>query len=192
MSSLTATLSIVAAAFDRLKIGYLIGGSLASSARGVLRATIDVDILARVHEDQAEAIAAALGSDWYADPQLIRESIRFGRSFTIIHRSSGQKIDVFPATSDFHDSELARASKIQVDVATEAPAFPVATAEDILVAKLQWYAAGGEVSERQWSDVTGLIAANPDLDGDYVRKWSQRLAVEHLLARALDAARPRG
>ena len=65
----------------------------------------------------------------------------------------------------------------------------VATAEDILLAKLRWYREGGEVSDRQWSDITGLIANNPALDWDYLNPWAARLRVEDLLARGMEDAR---
>ena len=186
MNPFAVSLSAVAEAFDRLRISYLIGGSLASAAWGVLRATIDVDILARIHETHADAFAAALGPDWYADPEMIRSSIRAGRSFNLIHRISGQKFDIFPATAEFHTSELQRASMVPLDLIGASQTFPVATAEDILVAKLEWYAPGNEVSERQWSDITGILTSNPGLDLDYVQTWARRLRVDRLLARALE------
>lgn len=63
----------------------------------------------------------------------------------------------------------------------------MATAEDILLAKLQWYRMGGEVSERQWSDVAGILAVAPDLDAAYLRTWAARLGVEDLLDQAVAA-----
>jgi hypothetical protein len=60
----------------------------------------------------------------------------------------------------------------------------VTTAEDILLAKLRWYRDGGEVSDRQWSDIGGLIATNAAMDWEYVNLWAARLHVTDLLARA--------
>ena len=102
-------LSLLSAAFASLKIPYLIGGSLASSARGIPRSTLDVDILARITPLHAGQLEDALGADWYADPEQIRNSIAAGRAFNLIHRPSLQKFDIFPASDDFHDSELQRA-----------------------------------------------------------------------------------
>jgi hypothetical protein len=61
----------------------------------------------------------------------------------------------------------------------------VASAEDILLAKLQWYRMGGEVSERQWSDIAGILAVNSELDAAYLRTWAVRLGVEDLLDKAV-------
>jgi hypothetical protein len=183
MSSALATL---AAALDSLRIPYLIGGSLASSAHGVLRATLDVDILAGVSAAHAGALCAALGDGWYADADHIRQALAAGRAFNLIHIASARKFDVFPATSEFHASELARATRLELDVFGERAIYPVATAEDILLAKLMWYREGGQVSQRQWSDITGLLESNQAPDLTYLRNWSRKLGIEELLHRAIN------
>ena len=81
------------------------------------------------------------------------------------------------------------AKALSRDWYADAGAVPIATAEDILVAKLDWYTAGGEVYERQWSDILGILAANSGLDLTYARTWAARLRVDHLLDRALDSTR---
>jgi hypothetical protein len=65
---------------------------------------------------------------------------------------------------------------------------PVSTPEDVLIAKLRWYKDGGEVSDRQWSDITGIVATNPKLDLEYARLWAERLKVTDLLERSLSQA----
>jgi len=58
------------------------------------------------------------------------------------------------------------------------------TAEYILLAKLQWYRQGREVSDRQWSNIGGILVQNPDLDWNCVNLWAARLGVTGLLAKA--------
>jgi hypothetical protein len=67
----------------------------------------------------------------------------------------------------------------------------VATPEDTLLAKLEWYRSGGEVSERQWRDVLGIMMVQGNkLDLAYLRQWAKELKVSDLLERALlDAGR---
>ena len=73
---------------------------------------------------------------------------------------------------------------------TENVDLPVAPAEDILLSKLAWYRAGGEVSERQWNDVLGIAAVQGErLDTVYLRKWAQYLKVADLLELALRHAK---
>jgi hypothetical protein len=58
--------------------------------------------------------------------------------------------------------------------------------EDTVLRKLQWYRDGGEVSDRQWSDVLGILMAQGGrLDEGYLRQWSDALRLSDLLDRAL-------
>jgi hypothetical protein len=185
-----SALDSLIAAFEGLGIRYLVGGSLASSARGVLRSTMDVDVLAAMRVEQADPLAAALGPAWYADPGDMRRAISAGRAFNAIHMLTGEKFDVFPASGEFHASELRRATEMPLELGGSRTVCRVATAEDILLAKLQWYRQGGEVSERQWSDILGILAANAGLDLGYLDQWSARLDLGDLWERALkDAGR---
>ncbi len=64
------------------------------------------------------------------------------------------------------------------------------TSADIVLAKLEWYRLGGEVSDRQWQDVIGVLAVQAEgLDLDYLRRWAEQLGVRNLLERALAEAR---
>jgi len=150
MDPLSSALSHVAAAFEAVQVPFLIGGSLASSAHGVLRATMDVDIPSPDPRRPGAGLLTELGPDWYGEAKMIRDHLRAGRAFNLIHQTSGQKFDIFPAVQPFHASELERAAKIVFEFSDQRLTLPVATAEDIILAKLQWYAAGGEVPERQW------------------------------------------
>lgn len=146
---------------------------------------MDIDLVVRIGVPHAEKLVAALGADWYAEAQQIREAIQAGRSFNVIHMPTAWKMDLFPARSEFHKSEMQRATPEPVTIDGEAVVCPVSTSEDILLAKLRWYKDGGQVSDRQWSDITGIVRVNPDLDLEYIRQWAGRLQVTDLLAKAL-------
>jgi hypothetical protein len=188
MNPLAGTLKSLASALDRLGIAYVIGGSLASSVRGLVRMTYDIDVVAAIAAPQVERFAQQLGPDWYADPDQMRDAIAAGRAFNLIHISLGNKVDIFPATEDFHLCQLERATRVALAFLDDPAEYPIATAEDILLAKLRWYRAGGEVSERQWADIMGILATSPAFDRAYTRSWAARLGVEDLLARALAEA----
>ena len=71
---------------NRLRIPYLVGGSLASSIHGIVRATQDIDLVADVETAQIEPLVEGLGPEFYADPTMIQESLEAGRPFNLIHR----------------------------------------------------------------------------------------------------------
>jgi hypothetical protein len=95
-------------------------------------------------------------------------------------------VDVFVAGSKaFAHQQPARRSAQVVADDPERTAY-VLSAEDILLAKLDWHRQGGEVSERQWRDVLGVLRAQAGrLDQVYLRQWAARLSVSDLLERAL-------
>jgi hypothetical protein len=105
--------------------------------------------------------------------------------FTGRIQSTGEKFDFFPAIAEFHDEELRRAAGMDLQLGEEVLRLPVASLEDIILAKLQWYRAGGEVSERQWSDVQNLLTLNPGVDWQYLANWARRLGIHDLLTRAI-------
>ena len=189
MDPIAETLRSLAAVLDRLGIRYLVGGSLASSFRGgVTRATMNIDVVATIVALQTERLAHELGRDWYAEPDQMRRAIAAKRAFNIIYIPLAFKVDIFPATDDFHLSQLERATRARLPFPGDSNEYPVATAEDILLAKLRWYREGGEVSDRQWYDISGIVAASPALDMEYTRLWAVRLRVDDLLDKALAEA----
>lgn len=62
----------------------------------------------------------------------------------------------------------------------------ILTAEDVILAKLDWFRQGGEVSQRQWRDVLGVIKTQEGrLDREYLLQGAEQLDVSNLLLRAL-------
>jgi hypothetical protein len=57
--------------------------------------------------------------------------------------------------------------------------------EDTILRKMLWFREGGEVSDRQWRDILGVLRAQQgSLDLPYLRDWAVRLALTDLLGRA--------
>jgi hypothetical protein len=142
-------------------------------------------LLAVIAPGQGAKLAASLGPNFYADPEMIDRAIGQRRAFNLIYIPMAQKIDIFPATSDFHMVEMSRAGMATVFPGEDSLLLPVSSAEDTVLAKLLWYHEGGEVSEMQWRDLGGVLATNRNLDFDYLRSWAIRLRVSDLLEKAL-------
>src|SRR5512134_3796756 len=58
---------LVTQTLERLGIPYAVGGSLASSLHGVMRSTLDVDIVADMKLEHIQPVVAALSNEFYAD-----------------------------------------------------------------------------------------------------------------------------
>ena len=141
-------------------------------------------MLARISPQQSAQLVLALGKDWYADADQIRDALSAGRAFNVIYIPFSQKVDTFPVKDDFSLAQLEHATRLPVPALGSGAEYPVSTSEDIVLAKLQWYRAGGETSERQWTDILKVIVATPNMDWAYVESWARRLGVDELLARA--------
>jgi hypothetical protein len=177
----------VARAFERMGVRYYVCGSLASSLHGEPRATNDADLVAVLRPDQAERLQKELGERFFVDPETFKQAVAASRSFNLIDEVELAKVDVFCAVdSGYQAAALQRVVTLELEPDDPFSQVAVASAEDTVVAKLRWYRLGGEVSDRQWRDLEGVVRAQSGrLDLDYVRKWCAHFRVEDLLARLL-------
>lgn len=183
---IVATLLPVIEALEGLGVTYHIGGSLASSAHGTPRSTRDIDVIADLGPEHAGPLVAMLEPTYYVDEDAVREAIRRRGSFNVIHLGTMLKVDVFASQRHpFDQSVLARARCEKLGDTQDAPDVFVASAEDIVLRKLQWFRAAGESSERQWEDVLGVLTVRKgSLDTAYMQEWAERLGILDLLERA--------
>jgi hypothetical protein len=175
----------VAQALTGLGIGYALGGSMASSLLGVPRQTRDADLTVEPFPGQEATLAACFSSDHYVSVTAMREANRLRRSFNIINITTGFKVDLFVRKErPFEISAMAR--KIEVKI-PDLPGQPlmVLTPEDVILFKLEWYRLGGETSDRQWSDILGVLRTQEgNLDIEYQRCWAADLQVSDLWDKA--------
>jgi hypothetical protein len=129
----------------------------------------------------ADALLEALTTDYYVPAQRVTDAIRQHSSFGVIHLATMVKVDVFVAHGDADRASLARIGLAHLDDGTDVP---VCSAEDSVLAKLTWFRRGGETSERQWTDVLGLLRV-ATLDMPYVRLGAESRGVADLLDRAV-------
>lgn len=186
MSKFRSGLDPILQAFESLNIPYLIGGSVASSTFGTMRATNDIDFLCDLRVDQVERWAALIRPELPVFEEDVLHAIRHRRAFNLIHPVTVTKFDIFPANRPFDYSQLERRSWETTDVFGESLKAPLASPEDIILCKLDWFRKGGEVSEQQWRDIRGVIRVQHGrLDQTYLQEWAAELRVSDLLERAL-------
>jgi hypothetical protein len=184
-----AALDPVADAFEALGVSYRVGGSVASSALGVARTTLDIDLVADLRAAHVAPFVERLQADYYVDADMIRDAIRRRSSFNVIHLATMMKVDVFVLGARPFD-RVAFGRVINEPLGDDRErSFPLTTAEDIVIHKLDWYRLGGGVSERQWADVLGVLKLQGDaLDRAHLAHWAKEIGVTDLLERALAEA----
>jgi len=180
---------LVIDALEELDIPYVIGGSMASSFHGVVRSTNDSDILADIKPNHVQPLAQKLRTDFYLDERAIAEAIRRKSHFNLIHLKTMFKVDIFLPRRPFDARQLARRQPFPLSPENQRVVY-VDSPEDVILAKLAWYKMGGEVSERQWRDVLGILSLQQGrLDMSYLRQTAAQLSVAPLLERALEQSR---
>ncbi|HJS17342.1 MAG TPA: hypothetical protein VJ785_01240 [Anaerolineales bacterium] len=143
---------LVTQTLERLGIPYAVGGSLASSLHGVMRSTLDVDIVADMRLEHIQPMIAVLSKEFYADDEMMKDAIEHQSSFNLIHYETAFKVDIFIRKSRaFDQMQLERRRMSVISVNPEESVY-VTSPEDTVLAKLEWYRMGGEVSDRQWRD----------------------------------------
>ncbi len=122
---------------------------------------------------------------YYIDEDMVRDAIRHRSSFNIIHQETILKVDVFISKSRLFDQEELR--RVQQEVLLEGTRpFNMASPEGTILNKLEWYKLGGEVSDRQWNDILGILKVQgTNLDMVYLQKWAANLNVTDLLEHAI-------
>ena len=160
---------------DRHGIAYMLVGSFASAYFGALRTTVDVDIVIEATPEQLRGLVTDLqASDYYAELDAALDALKHESLFNAIDKTSGWKIDLIIRKSRPFDHEgfrrrvAAKLFDIQLFVAS---------AEDVIISKLEWTKLGG--SQRQIEDVAKVLTAQwKTLDQIYLSKWIGELELQ--------------
>lgn len=159
--------------FERLGIPYMVVGSVASIAYGESRFTQDIDIVAALTEQHILGFLTAFPTDeYYLSEAAIRDGVRRGIPFNIIHPASGHKIDVMlPRRDAWGAARMSRRRPVRLlpdrDVMAAAP-------EDVIIGKLWYFSEGG--GDRHLRDIAGILRVTGDgVDRAEVARWAREL-----------------
>ena len=168
MTAQAALLAQFTRSLDNARIPYMVVGSLASSFHGEPRMTRDIDIVIDPTEEGLRQFIGELPQqDFHVDAGAAIEALERRTSFNVIEIETGWKVDLLVRRDrQFSRVEMDRRIMVRL-LGTDAH---VATAEDTIIAKLEWAVAGE--SERQMRDVASILAVNRGrLDDSYIKSW---------------------
>lgn len=173
--SLTAFLQKVVEILDEAGVQYMLTGSLAAAYYAVPRATQDIDLVLETEVEGVDRLVRGLlAVGWYVDREAALEALRGRGQFNTIDPESGWKADFLVRKErPYSREEFGRRQRISllgVDV-------PVATLEDVLIAKVEWARLGDSALQRR--DVVQLLERSwTRLDHAYLQKWIPQLGLE--------------
>ncbi len=176
----------MARALEASGISYVIGGCVASTLHGEPRTSADVDFAIQLRPQGVEGFLRRLQPDFFVQAESVAAAVEHHTGFNAIHRDSMFKVALYVRpSSGLFSAEIERAERVQQRTTDPGPV-SVASAEDTVLQKLRWFRAGGDVSERPWRDVRGILKARAgSLDLQYLRRWAHTLQLEELLERAV-------
>ena len=168
-------LTLLSRKLDELGIGYLVTGSMATIAYGEPRFTNDIDVVISLRpEDITRFCDAFPMPEFYVSQDAVKDAVRDRRQFNIIHPASGLKVDgIIPKDDDFERSRQQRGVRLPI---VEGVEVMFASAEDVIIRKMQYFQAGG--SDKHLRDIAGVLKIQGDrIDRQYIAEWSDRLAI---------------
>ena len=176
----------VTAALRDAGINHMLTGSFASAYHGSPRSTQDIDFVIEADVEKIESLVRLLPPDqWYVDRDAAVDALRVETQFNAVDLGEGWKVDFMIRKSrPFSVEEFGR----RQPAILEGSAIEVVSAEDLIIAKLEWAKVGG--SQRQLEDVAAILRSRGNaLDQARVSEWVETLglAVEWRLATTLAA-----
>jgi hypothetical protein len=172
--SATEVLQSLTAALERANIRYMLTGSFASSYYGASRSTQDIDFVIEPSPEQLRIFVESLSDGYYVEATTALQALRSRSLFNVIDLSSGWKADlIIRKARPFSEEEFRRRRQVEFN---GVPLF-VATAEDIIIAKLEW--AKMSDSSRQVEDVAAVVRLQwGKLDLTYLETWIASLQLQ--------------
>lgn len=162
-------------ALGRAGIPYMLTGSFASSYHGVPRATQDIDLVIAPSAAQLRNLVHLLpATEYYVNEETALDALARESQFNVIDFSTGWKIDfIIRKSRAFSRAEFDRRSAVDL-FGLE---LFIVSAEDVLLAKLEWAKTGQSV--RQLEDCANLIRVRwGELERPYVEHWVAQLGLE--------------
>lgn len=150
-------LEVFAPGFNQAKAPWMVVGSIASSAYGEPRTTLDVDVVIVLGPTAANRFVSVFPpEEFYCPPPdvIAIEAARSERGhFNLVHHDTGFKADVYLAT---RDPFQIWALKNRRDVSLAGMPVWLAPPEYVIVHKLEFFREGR--SEKHLRDIRGMLA----------------------------------
>ena len=175
----------VVKALDDIGAPYMIVGAFGGYPFGITRVTFDIDILVDLREQDFEALSQKFPLPrYYADPQMMRNSVQMGIMFNIIDTNEGIKADLVPLKRE-PDYQVAFERRVQrefVDPTGSSFSAWVAQPSDIIIGKLWAWNEGR--SDKHPKDIYAMLvfdlsgSSDVQIDYDLITREASKIGQE--------------
>jgi len=149
---------------EKLRIDYMLTGSMAMNYYAQPRMTRDFDIVIEIYPKKKDDFFASFSDDYYLTETAFDEAIQYNSMFNIIHKDSVFKADLIIKNKDeysIHAFQRKQEKKINDHYMN------VISKEDLIISKIEW--AKHSKSDQQRADIINLL--NTGFDKEYMLHW---------------------
>jgi hypothetical protein len=181
-------LAEVVRTLDGLGIDYMATGSIVSSMQGEPRLSHDIDIVIHLPVAAVPQLLQAFPQPkYYLAEDAVRDALRQGSMFNLLHVAEGDKVDFWILTGEPFDQARFARKRLEDFLGMR---LKVSAPEDTILMKLRWSKMLGS-SEKQMTDALRVLEVQHDkLDLDYLQHWSAKLGIDDLWRQLLQQAKP--
>ncbi|MEW6029696.1 MAG: hypothetical protein ACOYZ8_04125 [Chloroflexota bacterium] len=177
----------VVKALDEIGASYMIVGAFGGYPFGITRVTFDIDILVDLREEDFDELSKRFPLPrYYADPEMMRNSVQMGIMFNVIDTNEGIKADLVPLKRE-PDYQLAFDRRVRrefVDPTGNSFSAWVAQPSDIIIGKLWAWDEGR--SDKHPKDIYSMLvfdlsgASDVEINYELITKEASRIGKETL------------
>lgn len=172
---------------ESLNIPYYVAGGIASITYGEPRLTDDADLVIRLFPFAVPRLVKTFEADFLVSADTVQDALARHYAFNLIHLATAFRFDFYPMSEDDDLESDSFARRLRKE--SGAGEIWMVSPEDLILAKLKWFRKGGEVSEKQWRDVLGVLKVQgARLDFAYLAGQARRFGLKDLLEKARDDA----
>jgi len=166
---------------ENVNLSYMITGAFACNYYGQPRLTHDLDLVVVISPADILKIVTLFKEEFYVDEEIIKEALSHKTMFNLVHYTTGFKVDFWILKEgNFSKTEFQRRKKVKL---FNKEAY-LATAEDTILSKLQWYKISE--SEKHFSDALKVYEIQKNiLDINYIQSWAEKLSLGEIFNRLM-------
>ncbi|TAH52485.1 MAG: hypothetical protein EYC68_06840 [Chloroflexota bacterium] len=177
----------VVKALDEIAAPYMIVGAFAGLSFGITRSTYDVDLIVDLKSYHADLLSARFPLPrYYADPDMIRDSMQQKVMFNLIDTKEGAKADMVPLSREpeYRLAFSRRIRRLVNDGAGNTFEAWIAQPTDIIIGKLEAWTEGR--STKHSADILQMLVfdfggfSTHQIDLDHVTRQATRLDIDTL------------